>query len=1126
MKITLGYKILAIIGLIVSSSYGDLVRTVHFFSPWETAPQIIIKSYSADETRGTSMVKDPNSCGWYSYTGKSHQDFTSILFTDGSGKFYGQNGKDDGTTMNLVQGDGFNTSGDPEQIRYVAFNTETSYTLGSWKPDIGFNGECRTLHLFSPWPESVPLIQTETGTTRGMIPDTTNCGWYSTTFSSPHQLNGVLFKNKNGETYGANGKDDITPISIEPLLTSNEEVFFYYNTDDSYKTQTTRIETPTTGTCLIALLKGVIYDWDVGDFGAFEPGHDECQQETGLVQSTLGSDGLPEPSASAENCFATEIKQWFQQSTLDAQSNHSCLDLKLVPNEEGNFEFNQTVAQDDYSGDYGFYPIDDFEHENNSKTNNQQRKHNYHFCMKIETSFTYKKGQKFAFEGDDDMWVYVNKELALDIGGIHGPTPGSINMDDLFDDSDLGKKQDFKIFYCERQTSQSNLKIQTDIDFDAPQVYHNEFDLDKSSDNRRAYVIYEGYFLQQGGCSPIENSVDRRSEFYWSTDDVLDDSDMLLKQGDSYFGGAITIDENRFEFSIDSTEFEDVDEGVYYLFHKSISKGTDESSFIVVNVTNHDYMLRFLDPYDMAIEYSDANPMDTIVLGSMEPGDFIVKIYEIFETGEGIDTVECPDCEGSFSITADGDPFTIEDETFKNGLFSFNVSSIEPIEQLPVTVTFSPNNQSVYPRNKMIKSIVSAEITVLEYPNYNPARNGSFYLDMNSDGTMDRIQLSFKTPPTDSALENMSIAFSWPNQTNAILQPDPGEIKRQSGDSLSAYWTIPADRFTLAPYLTSIVDPQYAVAVVWFQYPWMDTPDNYSITIEDRMPPVLISAWLYPGNAEDTLVVSISETLDMDDIKSDGNEHYEALPRSGGSYTNHEADSSHFDSLDTYYTEHVLYFPVSPENLIKRGDSLKIVDAARRVIDLEGNIPGDSTRSISVQAIVPDITKVSDFLHITEDLLDAFSDTKESNKPVVKPIDMDKDPSNTMVGIQKPGNMKDMLWHLMDEYGWNDQDPSHFTYEFTLTTFSTLGQFVNRIKSSVSCADEEIFGGNCLTMDPEDIQGFVIYTPPFSSDGRLLGSGVYILDLEGEYVYRSGTTDDVISNGTKSEFFKYGVFRD
>jgi fibro-slime domain-containing protein len=55
--------------------------------------------------------------------------------------------------------------------------------------------------------------------------------------------------------------------------------------------------------------------------------------------------------------------------------------------------------------------------------------HNFGFTSEVRYWFEYQGGERLDFLGDDDVWVFINKKLAVDIGGIHGPTNGSIILD-------------------------------------------------------------------------------------------------------------------------------------------------------------------------------------------------------------------------------------------------------------------------------------------------------------------------------------------------------------------------------------------------------------------------------------------------------------------------------------------------------------------------------------------------------------------------------------------------------------------------------------------------------------------------------------------------------------------------
>lgn len=183
----------------------------------------------------------------------------------------------------------------------------------------------------------------------------------------------------------------------------------------------------------------------LGDFEGPLPG-----VVTGMVASTL-TGGLPTAGANivAGGSSAANFAQWYVDSPGVNLSQP--ISITLTEGVPGIFSYS----------DSSFFPID------GQLFGNQGRGSNYHFTVHLEGQLSFADTTPgadavFSFTGDDDLWVFVDGKLFIDLGGVHGAVSASFSDEDLKAAGLLaGTAYDLDVFFAERHTSESNFNITT-----------------------------------------------------------------------------------------------------------------------------------------------------------------------------------------------------------------------------------------------------------------------------------------------------------------------------------------------------------------------------------------------------------------------------------------------------------------------------------------------------------------------------------------------------------------------------------------------------------------------------------------------------------------------------------------
>jgi fibro-slime domain-containing protein len=176
----------------------------------------------------------------------------------------------------------------------------------------------------------------------------------------------------------------------------------------------------------------------------FQGSHDDFENASDWnpyqVASPIGASRKPEKTSTTG---PLHFEEWYQN--LPEVNQPFAVDLWLEPVGE-TFVFDSTA----------FLPLADWGY-----------KDTYGFTTELHTNFEYKGGEVFTFRGDDDVFVFVNGFLGVNLSGVHTAQEGSIDLDSKATDFglEIGKSYTFDLFQAERQPTGSNFRLETTLSF-------------------------------------------------------------------------------------------------------------------------------------------------------------------------------------------------------------------------------------------------------------------------------------------------------------------------------------------------------------------------------------------------------------------------------------------------------------------------------------------------------------------------------------------------------------------------------------------------------------------------------------------------------------------------------------
>lgn len=360
-----------------------------------------------------------------------------------------------------------------------------------------------------------------------------------------------------------------------------------------------------------------------------------------------------------------------------------------------------------------------------------------------------------------------------------------------------------------------------------------------------------------------------------------------------------------------------------------------------------------------------------------------------------------------------------------------------------------------------------------------PVNKVSFY-DNDHDGKLDSLHIDFDDALTEEQLSKLGWVLKWPKFDGTLIEIPMAQGALDERLSQTLGWSFDDEELAILTWVPDTLGPVFS-----YPLPTYLAETGYSRLYlrSDLMGPVIKNANLSFQSNLEVLTIVFSEPINVNSVPQD-KPWLDFIEKDGKVKSHNLSDQGIWNQTGTefkymFIRNHKDYYSFDPRNQVK------ISIPPSGLSDIQDNKAGKNNPYVFISGQYKPEMFTSSISHVDLNV--------DQQAPYIAVYNYDA--SLDMKRIIQENNLTGISFGPLNIDETDERKPEDIQWRWSFQVFSTIGQFVNEDSGVISCTDPMFQNENANNCKEHPGRTVFFNWNHRSHQGRLVGSGAYIIKL-------------------------------